>query len=156
MVLGVVLCEEAARSPLGWKAGRKPVGAQTRSGRGGWAGPVGCGGGSCWSEWGRGVWAMVGRCIEFGGSSVQARARTTAFDRRPGAMRLMVDPPRLRDDLLEFLRGSGCLALAEGSDAIETQLLNSVSDRHDRAVLAGLVESWRARYPEARVDVVSS
>jgi len=71
-------------------------------------------------------------------------------------MRLMVDPPRLRDDLLEFLRGSGCLALAEGSDAIETQLLNSVSDRHDRAVLAGLVESWRARYPEARVDVVSS
>ncbi len=50
-------------------------------------------------------------------------------------MRLKIDPPILRDDLLEFLRGSGCLALAEGSNAIETQLLNSVSDRHDRAVL---------------------
>ncbi len=62
-------------------------------------------------------------------------------------MRLKIDPPTLRDDLLEFLRGSGCLALGEGSNAIETQLLNSVSDRHDHAVLAGLVESWRARYP---------
>jgi hypothetical protein len=70
-------------------------------------------------------------------------------------MRLRIDPPILRDDLLEFLRGSGCLALAERSNAIETQLLNSVSDRHDRAVLAGLVESWRARHPEAKVVVVS-
>jgi hypothetical protein len=70
-------------------------------------------------------------------------------------MRLKVDPPILRDDLLEFLRGAGCLALTEGSNAVETQLLNSVSDRHDRAVLAGLVESWRARHPEARVDVIS-
>jgi hypothetical protein len=70
-------------------------------------------------------------------------------------MRLKIDPPTLRDDLLGFLRASGCLALREGSNAIETQLLNSVSDRHDRAVLAGLVESWKARHSEARVDVVS-
>ena len=70
-------------------------------------------------------------------------------------MRLKIDPPTLRDDLLEFLRGAGCLALMEGSNAIETHLLNSVSDRHDRAVLAGLVESWRVRHPGARVDVVS-
>jgi hypothetical protein len=70
-------------------------------------------------------------------------------------MRLKIDPATLRDDLLEFLRGSGCLALTEGSDVIETQLLNSVSDRHDHAVLAGLVESWKARHPAARVDVIS-
>ncbi len=70
-------------------------------------------------------------------------------------MRLKVDPPTFRDDLLEFLRGSGCLALAEGGNAVETQLLNSVSDRHDRAVLAGLVDSWRARHPNASVDVIS-
>jgi len=70
-------------------------------------------------------------------------------------MRLKIDPPTLRDDLLEFLGASGCLALPEGSNAIETQLLNSVSDRHDRAVLEGLVESWKARHSEARVDVVS-
>jgi hypothetical protein len=70
-------------------------------------------------------------------------------------MRLKIDPPTLRDDLFEFLRGSGCLALTKGSNAIETHLLNSVSDRHDRAVLAGLVESWSARHPEARVDVIS-
>jgi hypothetical protein len=62
-------------------------------------------------------------------------------------MRLTIDPPTLRDNLLEFLRASGCLALTEGSNAIETQLLNSVSDRHDRAVLTGLVESWRAQHP---------
>jgi hypothetical protein len=70
-------------------------------------------------------------------------------------MRLRIAPPTLRDDLLEFLRASGCLALLERSDAIETQLLNSVSDRHDRAVLAGLVESWKARHVEARVEVIS-
>ena len=70
-------------------------------------------------------------------------------------MRLKIDPPILRDDLLEFLRDSGCLALTEGSDSIQTQLLNGVGDRHDRAVLAGLVESWRARHPEARADVIS-
>jgi hypothetical protein len=86
---------------------------------------------------------------------MQVRARTTAPQPSPAAMRLKIDPPILRDDLLEFLRGSGCLALAERSNAIETQLLNSVSDRHDRAVLAGLVESWRARHPEAQVVVIS-
>jgi hypothetical protein len=77
------------------------------------------------------------------------------FQQAPAAMRLKIDPSILRDDLLEFLRGSGCLALAEGSNAIETQLLNSVSDRHDRAVLTGLVESWRARHPDALVEVIS-
>ncbi len=30
-------------------------------------------------------------------------------------MRLKIDPPTLRDDLLEFLRGSGCLALGRGA-----------------------------------------
>jgi hypothetical protein len=70
-------------------------------------------------------------------------------------MRLRIDPATLRDELLEFLRASGCLAVTEGSDVIETQLLNSVSDRHDRAVLAGLVESWKARHAEARVEVIS-
>ena len=73
----------------------------------------------------------------------------------PAAMRLKIDPPILRDDLLEFLRGSGCLALAEGSKAIETHLLNSLSDRHDRAVLTGLVESWRAGHPDTLVEVIS-
>jgi hypothetical protein len=98
---------------------------------------------------------MDGSYVDRGGSSAQARVRTIASSRRPAAMRLKIDPPILRDDLLEFLRGSGCLALAEGSNAIETQLLNSVSDRHDRAVLTGLVESWRARHPDALVEVIS-
>jgi hypothetical protein len=50
--------------------------------------------------------------------------------------------------------GRAALPLSDGGDAIETQLLNSVSERHDRAVLAGLLESWRVRHPEARVDAV--
>jgi hypothetical protein len=70
-------------------------------------------------------------------------------------MRVTVDPPILRDDLLEFLRGSGCLAYPTAAMRSRPQLLNSVSERHDRAVLAGLLESWRVRHPEARVDVVS-
>jgi hypothetical protein len=85
-----------------------------------------------------------------------AGAREGHFvQQEPAVMRLRIDPPILRDDLLEFLRGSGCLALAEGSNAIETQLLNSVSDRHDRAVLAGLLESWRARHSDALVELIS-
>jgi hypothetical protein len=41
-------------------------------------------------------------------------------------MRLRVKPPHLRDDLLALLRDSSCLAVKEGTDAIDTHLLNSV------------------------------
>jgi len=75
------------------------------------------------------------------------RARGSLLSTGAHCDALKIDPPTLRDDLLEFLRGSGCLALTEGSNAIETQLLNSVSDRHNRAVLAGLVESGERDTP---------
>ena len=70
-------------------------------------------------------------------------------------MHLRVDPPDLRDDLLEFLRSASCLAVKRGAAEIDTQLLNSVSERHDWAVLVGYVESWKARHSGARVEVVS-
>ena len=70
-------------------------------------------------------------------------------------MRLRVDPAELRDDLLEFLRASSCLGLRHGGREIEVYLLNSVSERHDRAVLAGYVESWKARHSDASVEIVS-
>jgi len=68
---------------------------------------------------------------------------------------LRVDPASLRDDLLEFLRASSCLGLRHGPREIEVHLLRSVSERHDRAVLAGLLESWKARHGDASVDLVS-
>ena len=71
------------------------------------------------------------------------------------AMRLSVEPPDLRDDLLEFLRASSCLAVKRGAAEIDTHLLNSVSERHDLAVLIGYVESWKARHSGTRVEVVS-
>ena len=70
-------------------------------------------------------------------------------------MRLRVDPAGLRDDLLEFLRASSCLGLRRGGREIEVYLLNSVSERHDRAVLAGYLESWKVRHSDASVEVVS-
>ena len=70
-------------------------------------------------------------------------------------MRLRIEPARARDELPEFLRTSGCLALAVAADELETHMLNSVSDRHDRAKLACLVESWQAEHPKARVDVIA-
>ena len=77
-------------------------------------------------------------------------------DRRgAAAIRLRVDPPDLRDDLLEFLRTSSCLAVKHGSSEIETHLLNSVSERHDRAVLVGYVESWKARHDQASLEILS-
>ncbi|MDP9231413.1 MAG: hypothetical protein M3O73_01470 [Actinomycetota bacterium] len=70
-------------------------------------------------------------------------------------MHLRVDPVDLRDDLLEFLRGSSCLGVRHGSSEIEVHVLNSVSERHDRAVLTGYVEAWQARHSQASVEIVS-
>lgn len=70
-------------------------------------------------------------------------------------MHLRIDPAGLRDDLLEFLRASSCLGVRHGAREIEVHLLNSVSERHDRAVLAGYVESWKARHSDASVDLIS-
>jgi hypothetical protein len=70
-------------------------------------------------------------------------------------VRLRVDPADLRDDLLEFLRASSCLGIRHGPSEIEVHLLNSVSDRHDRAVLSGCLEAWQARHSRASVEIVS-
>jgi hypothetical protein len=76
--------------------------------------------------------------------------------RSAAAVRLRVDPPELRDDLLEFLRATSCLGVKHGPDEIEVHLLNSVSQRHDRALLAGCVESWKAgHHSDASVEIVS-
>ena len=72
------------------------------------------------------------------------------------AVRLRVDPVELRDDLLEFLRASSCLGVKHGRTEIEVHLLSSVSERHDRAVLSGYVESWKAGHSHASVEIVSS
>src|SRR5438093_11270869 len=37
-----------------------------------------------------------------------------------------------------------CLGVKHGPREIEVHLLNSVSERHDRAALAGYIESWKA------------
>jgi hypothetical protein len=70
-------------------------------------------------------------------------------------MRLRLDPSDLRDDLLDHLRASGCLALKQGTNEIEVHLLNSVSERHDRQALTGYVGSWVEAHPQARVDFVT-
>jgi hypothetical protein len=71
------------------------------------------------------------------------------------AKRLRVDTPDLRDDLLAFLRASSCLAVKRGAVEIDAHLLNSVSERHDRAVLVGYLESWKSRHSGAHVEVVA-
>jgi len=70
-------------------------------------------------------------------------------------LRLRVEPAELRDDLLEFLRAASCLGLKHGRSEIDVQLPNSVSERHDRAVLTGYVEAWKARHRNASVEIVS-
>jgi len=70
-------------------------------------------------------------------------------------LRVRVDPAELRDDLLEFLRASSCLGVKQGASEIDVQLLNSVSDRHDRAVLVGCVEAWKGCHGHASVEIVA-
>jgi len=68
---------------------------------------------------------------------------------------IRVDPPFLRDDLVEFLRASSCLAVKKGTGEIDVHLLNSVSERHDDAVIGGCVEAWKARHTQASVEIIS-
>jgi len=86
--------------------------------------------------------------------AIRVRARP-ADQANTAAMRLRLHPPDLRDDLVEHLRASGCLALKHGPNQIEAHLLNSISDRHDREVLAAAVGSWQEAHPQVRVDVVA-
>ena len=48
-----------------------------------------------------------------------------------------------------------CLAVKHGPREIEVHPLNSVSERHDRAALAGYIESWKADNVHASVEIVS-
>ena len=90
------------------------------------------------------------------GSSLAIRLRPSRADRRSAAaVRLRVDPADLRDDLLESLRASSCLGVKQGSNEIEVHLLNSVSERHDRAVLLACVESWKAGHSKASIEIAS-
>jgi hypothetical protein len=72
------------------------------------------------------------------------------------AVRLRVDPADVRDDLLEFLRASSCLGVKHGSSEIEVHLLNSVSERHDHALIIRFLEAWKARHAYASVEIISS
>jgi hypothetical protein len=69
-------------------------------------------------------------------------------------VRFRVDRYELRDDLLELFRESGCLAVKEGRDIIDAQLLNSISDRHDREVMERCVLRWQEGHPQAHVEIV--
>jgi hypothetical protein len=83
------------------------------------------------------------------------RSKRSRADRiSTAAVRLRVDPGDSRDDLLEFLRASSCLGVKHGSNEIEVHLLNSVSERHDRAVLTGYVEAWQVRDRQASVEIL--
>jgi hypothetical protein len=68
------------------------------------------------------------------------------------AVRLRVEPPDLRDELLEFFRASSCLAVKHGANEIEVHVLNSVSERHDQAVIRECVEAWKARHGHASAE----
>src|SRR5436309_2425205 len=50
-----------------------------------------------------------------------------------------------------------CLGVKHGPREIEVHLLNSVSERHDRAALAGYIESWKAdNMPRSRSCLAES
>jgi hypothetical protein len=67
-------------------------------------------------------------------------------------VRLRVDPAAFRDDLLEFLRASSCLAVRHGEDEIDVHRLHSVGERHDRAAVAAAVQLWQQQNRSATVE----
>jgi hypothetical protein len=66
-------------------------------------------------------------------------------------MRLRIDPPSFRDGLGRHLESRGCLIRISGRNLLEAQLLNSVSERHDRETLVAHVEAWQEAHPNARL-----
>ena len=83
--------------------------------------------------------------------AISARA-SCADPAATAAVRLRVDPPALRDDLLEFLRASSCLAVRYGENEIEAHRLDGVGERHDRAAIAAAVQGWQQQNLTATVE----
>ncbi len=58
------------------------------------------------------------------------------------------------EERLPDLRASSCLAVKQGKDELDVHLLNSVSERHDRATLSAFAGAWQAGNSEAPVEIV--
>ena len=69
------------------------------------------------------------------------------------AVRLRLTDPLLCDDLLDFLRRVGCLAVRVNRHMVDAQLLNSVSERYDQQELAAYMKVWMVMHPEATVEI---
>ena len=68
-------------------------------------------------------------------------------------MQIRLTDPSLADDLLDFLRRVGCLAVRVDRRVIDAQLLNSVSERYDRQELNAYMKVWLVMHPEVEVEV---
>jgi hypothetical protein len=68
-------------------------------------------------------------------------------------VRVRLTDSLLGDDLLDFLRRVGCIAVRFDRHTVDAQLLNSVSDRYDRQELHAYMKVWMVLHPEAKIEV---
>ena len=68
-------------------------------------------------------------------------------------MRIRLNDAGFTDDLLEFLRRVGCLAVRIDRLTVEAHLLNSVSERYDRQELGAYLKAWQAMHPETAAEL---
>jgi len=73
----------------------------------------------------------------------------------PNAMLIRVDPPALRNDLIETLQRANCKASPTGADEIEaaspSRILTTEQARREIGLYLAI---WRARHVGARAELV--
>lgn len=69
-------------------------------------------------------------------------------------MQIHVDEPNHLDDLLVFMRNTGCIALRVDGFTLEVHMPETTNERAERLELAVYLRSWQARHPEAEAKLV--
>ncbi|HXH88385.1 MAG TPA: hypothetical protein VNI55_07250 [Gaiellaceae bacterium] len=59
-------------------------------------------------------------------------------------MQIQIDRPDRLDDLLQFLRGAGCIALRRDHTSVEALVPGAASPLSERRELAAFLRSWEA------------
>ena len=90
-----------------------------------------------------------------GTKSVGGETRCGRSRPYPNAMLIRVDPPALRNDLIETLQRANCKASPTGADEIEaaspSRILTTEQARREIGLYLAI---WRARHVGARAELV--
>ena len=91
-----------------------------------------------------------------GGELEPRRSSSPRFPltRKLPEIRIQVDNEHHAEDLLDFLRKNGCIALRAGERALSVQAPECRTDREERRKLRVYLRTWQATHPDAETTLV--